>query len=279
MPDIHQSIGSVPPWLELGAVEMVDGVECRAVLGDWSHLPEWDRPPQYVADSLPAEPTPSKWLDGSETREPISQRLPGKDISELKGRHSGTCAIFGNGWSLQLHDLHRIKAAGIPIIGTNRTFKEQPGYTGPETDYLCVVDREWLQVPWVLSHPGLINGCYSKEDRTSVGYRATACNRRKPFSTDLAFDGYYAPKPATTGTLALQVAAYLGFTRMYLLGFDMCGQHFDQTAGSLHFGIALGHVRNTAKAMKELGLEVFVCGSPDSRAPFPKVPFEAIFEC
>jgi hypothetical protein len=201
--------------------------------------------------------------------------FPGKNIAELKGKHSGPVALLFNGESLKDHDLSRI---GIPTIGMNRTHRGWPGYTGPQPDYLCVVDKCWLdRMDWrraVRAHPAVINGSYSADD---VGYRVL---RGAPglFSFDLT-QGYAGHKPCTVGHLALQAAVYLGFTELFCLGFDLGGKHFDGTNGSkprMYLDAATTH-KAQARLLEGRGVKVWVVGSPDSNAPFPKLTFAEAF--
>jgi hypothetical protein len=260
--------------MNLGPSFEFEGAQVREVLNDFSHLDEDNRPPKYliaVEDKVKA----LHWSqDKSDNRAPVELMFPGKPISELKGKHSGKVAILFNGWSLAGKDLHRIKAEGIPIIGMNRTFVGFKSYDGPQPDYLCIVDHVWFTNEKCLSHPFLING---STDKGNHGYRVARSMRMSPFSFDLARDGYVNPVPATTGFLALQLAAYLGFTDIFCLGLDLCGQHFDHTTGSLHFSMARAHMDRMAPVMAAAGLKTYVVGSPDSRAPFQKVEFEALF--
>ncbi len=264
--------GAVPEWLTLGPLADVDGLLCREVLGDWSHLPEFDRPPKYVAHGFEAPPMPAH-LRTDPDRPPLTQKLPGRDISELCGRHSGACAILFNGPSLAGVDFERIP---VPTIGMNRTHRGNPALGGWEPDYLVVIDDVWLRVPTIRDHPGLVNGSLNTGDH---GYRATRSLRAKPFSLDLAFDGYVCHTPCTSGHLALQLAVYLGFTRIYCLGFDLGGKHFDGSPGeSQHFRLAVAYHKRQIPVLQERGVEVYVCGSPDSIAPFPHAPLSALLE-
>lgn len=266
---VEQLVGAVPPWMELGPPVMVNGVECHEILGDHSDRAECDRLPKYVSHGWAAPPPPPEY-DRSPDRPPLTQKLPGKDISLLKGIHRGAVALLFNGPTLAEHDLGQIK---VPLIGMNRTHSGNPAYKGREPDYLCVIDKFWFRVPEVVNHPRLINGSIHAGD---IGYRATRSLRAAPFSFDLAYDGYVCPAPCTTGHLALQIAVWMGFTRLYCLGFDLGGGHFDGTRGSPHFSWAISYHRRQATVLKDHGIDVFVCGSPASRAPFPRVPFEAL---
>lgn len=249
--------------MDLGAEAYVE------VPGDWSHLSEWDRPPKYALKIHPG--LTSKGFDKSETRGPVKRNYPGKDIAELKGRHSGRCAVLFNGPSMGLHDLFKIT---VPTIGMNRTYVGYPTYKGPPTDYYCAVDHCWLDKPEVMAHPFLINGSTHLADR---GYRIVRHPRFAPFSFDLARDGYVAPIPATTGHLSLQLAVYLGFTEIHAIGWDLKGGHFDGTAGSLHLQQVRRYHRRQVEPLTKRGIQVFVCGAPDSAIDFwPHSDFEAV---
>ena len=173
------------------------------------------------------------------------------------------------------HDLGRIKC---PTIGMNRTIAGFPGYSGPQPDYYCFVDWCWVDLPryrrLVLQHPCIINGSDQKED---IGYRVVRHPRFAPFSFDLERDGYAGPIPASTGHMALQLAAFLGFTEIHCLGWDMGGGHFDGTRASPHFPDAIRYHKRQAPYLKERGINVFVCGSPASNVEgFEHSAFEAV---
>lgn len=250
-------LGAIPAWLNLGPVIEIDGRECREVLGDWSHRPECDRPPKYVAHGFPYEVVRPDGMGID--RDALPQKLPGKHILGLKGIHSGACAIFFNGPSLAYHDLHAIS---VPTIGMNRTHLGFAGYKGPQPDYLCAIDEVWIKDPNVLAHPCLIDGSISGKD--NGGYRVTRHFRASPFSFDLARDGYCCPVPCTTGHLALQLAVYMGFTEIFCLGWDMAGGHFDGTKSSMHFPMARRYHQRQAKLLRDHGIKVWICGSTES---------------
>lgn len=270
MKNLEWVLGAVPAWLELGPEEEVDGFKVRRVLGDWSHMIPEDRPPEFVIIEW-STPPPSPLRDRSEDRPALPQRLPGKRIAELKGVHSGKVAILFNGASLAAHDLSLIRC---PIIGMNRTHAGNPGYSGPQPDYLCIIDPEWFENENVLRHPRIINGGL---DPRPIGYRVTRSLRMEPFSFDLERDGFVSPIPCTTGHLALQAAVYMGFTELYCLGLDMAGGHFDGTKASMHFSFANRYHQRQAPLLREHGIKVYVCGSPESKCQaFEHVPFEAL---
>lgn len=274
MSQVAQIVGPMPARWELGPVFTQEGREIREVLGDWDHLHECDRPPKYIFDQ-PLKGNLSGPFDMSESRTPLRQTRLGKPIAALKGIHSGKCALFFNGPSLNNHDLWKIRDAGIPIIGMNRTHTGFASYKGPQPDYLCVVDWLWLDKPDVVRHPGLING---STDPREYGTRVSRHFRAMPFSFDLDRDGYVSPVPATTGHLALQVAVYMGFTELYCLGFDLGGKHWDGSPGSLYYAAVNRYHRRQAPLLKERGINVYLCGSPESKnTAFEHRTFEELF--
>lgn len=262
--EVFQFAVPPPAWLQLGAPTEVDGVMVREILGDFSDLNPWDRPPKYVLDAAPLGPGPRKW-DTSETREAVKQTYPGRPVSELQGIGSGRVAILFNGPSLKQHDLFKIPC---PIIGMNRTHLGWKGYEGPQPDWLCLIDHVWFDVPKMMSaltHPAIINGGTHKNPQ---GWRIPKHPRMSPWSFDLARDGYAGNIPCTTGYMALQLAVWMGFTEIFCLGLDMGGGHFDGTQASLFYPTARAHLRRMAKRLGEVrpDVKVWVCGSPQSQA-------------
>lgn len=267
-------VGGIPAWLEVGPVQLIDGVLCREVLGDWSHRDEFNQIPKYIVEGATAPPERVLMPEG---REPVPVRFPGKRIDALKGIHSGKVAILFNGPSLANHDLWAIKKAGIPMIGMNRTHVGHEGYNGPQPDYLCVIDAVWTMNPNVRAHPCVIDGSTGEDD--TGGYRIARNFRASPFSFDLALDGYVPPLPCSTGHMALQLAVWMGFTELYCLGLDMGGGHFDGTRGSLNFAMARKYHEAQAPLLLARGIHVYVCGSPKSKClAFPQATFEQLLE-
>jgi hypothetical protein len=201
----------------------------------------------------------------------IPARLPGRPISELKGKHSGSVAILFNGKSLATKDLSKVP---FPMIGMNRTHVGWPEYKGPQPDYLCVVDKVWFDKgSWgqaVRKHPAIINGSWHSEP---IGYRVNRAEGLGWFSFDLEM-GYASPRPCTTGHLALQFAVYAGFTNLYCLGFDLDGGHFDGSKGTKSFPEAILAHQAQRALLEKAGVNVWVVGSPESKAPFPHVTFD-----
>lgn len=249
----------------------------HSIPGDWSHLSEWDRPPAFIPRIITgALRQQNRDITAFPDRAPIEQKFKGKPISDLKGLHSGKCAILFNGETLANHDLWEIRKRGIPIIGMNRTHVGYEGYKGPQPDYLCVVDHCWLEKESVRAHPFVING---STHLTAIGYRATRCWRQAPFALDMHRDGFVPPVPCTTGFLALQLAHYLGFSEAFCLGLDLGGGHFDGTEASKHMQLANTFKHRMQKALTDYNIpfKITICGSPNSACTaFPHSTFEEL---
>lgn len=244
-------------------------------------IPEHDRPPALICEQMAV--VNREHLDDSPNRRPIKQRHPGRNIEELKGIHSGPVAILHNGPSLADHDLWQIK---VPTIGMNRTHQGYvgvmgDGYKGPQPTYYCFYDHPWGRKETVLAHPRVINGSSMETDPSGGKFwRATASYRMFPFSFDLWRDGFAPPVPCTTGFLAMQLAVYMGFTELFLLGLDLGGGHFDGTKASASMPDAASHYEKVAPYLKNAGIKTWLCGSPGSLLTkvFPQVPFSALLE-
>lgn len=251
--------------------------------GDFAALHPVDRPPRRIIQGVPAGPP--RQYDRSPTRRPI-RGGEGRPIEELRDREaaSGACAVLHNGPSLAGLDLQTLR---VPLLGMNRTVPGRAGYQGPRPEYYVYTDQN----PWETSREVaaaleqgtlVVNGSSNPLDpfRAQGGsYRAVKCQRMHPFSLDLARDGYAPLVPCTSGFLALSLAIWLGFRRVYLLGLDLQGGHFDGTSASTNMPAAVEHYEKIALLLgkERPGLEVLVCASPASRVrAFPAAPFEAL---
>lgn len=264
------------PILKARSWKDARGRTWSALEGDFDSIPEHDRPPRFICENVAAGHR--LHYDDSPDRPGIPQRYPGRPIVELQGRHTGAVAILHNGPSLSLCDLDAIN---IPLLGMNRTFVGHEGYTGPQPDYYCFSDHPWANhleragyTRENLFMRSVVDG--SSLERSIGAYRATKSQRMFPFSFDLARDGYVPPVPCTTSFLALQLAAYLGFTTFYCLGLDLGGGHFDGTPASKSMPAALENYGRVAQVLEAAGISAYTVEAPDSPAPFPHISFAAM---
>lgn len=260
----------------------IHGRRITELKGNLRGIPKHDRPPRFILESIAMD---RKILrQTGPNRKALKQRYPGRPIEELKGREVGAVAILHNGPSLKQSPLNALQ---IPTIGMNRTLPQSyPDYLGPVPTYYCFADHPWGLNLEVVEGKGMIviNGS-SLESDPSQGrhYRATKSYRMAPFSHDLARDGYVSWVPCTTGFLALQLALYLGFTRIYLLGLDLSGTHFNSTPASVSMPDALKHYEVVSQNLKKVrpDVQVWVCNSPQSLVHpgiFPHAPLSQLLQ-
>lgn len=208
-------------------------------------------------------------------------------IEDLRGKHRGKCIVMGNGPSLIDHrrpnpdpalspDLSQWNFP--PVIGTNKSWTER------DSDYHVLLDHaQWA------SYPGVWKVYEEHGKLITMGGPGIQLKpwHDGPFSWDLT-QGVREGWPNTGGSVvlvALQVAAWLGFTEVFLLGCDLQGGKFydenfaaerPEYPGILKKQVALFSLVAPYLAGK---LTVWNCGArPASPSPFPAVPFEACLE-
>lgn len=136
-------------------------------------------------------------------------------IKRLKNKHAGeTGVIIGNGASLKDIDLKRL-AKKYPTLGSNKI------YLYPFTpDYWAVADNEMLYSCLADGYPNkdfspkvsFVNSMYPLEWATPVNYTI-----RYDFSRDIAKEIVIG---GTVTYVLLQIAYYMGFKKILLVGVD-----------------------------------------------------------
>ena len=166
---------------------------------------------------------------------PIKKREK-KRMQKLAEIHKGeSCVIVGNGPSLTAEDLDRIYAAGISSFGVNTIYRVFTDTKWRPT-YYAIDDRGMIRNPEIREHLAEMNAekyffikqnCiyqknlekYISSDKfiflNSDGNRKYLRNPR--FSYDVA-DKIYSI--GTVTYFCIQIAVYLGFKRIYLIGMD-----------------------------------------------------------
>lgn len=203
---------------------------------------------------------------------------PYGQLKQWKGIHSGPCVVMGNGPSLNDHgDMD--SWALPPVIGTNSSWIVR------DPEYHVLLDRaQWArEIP---TDPQVFDIMARKGALFTVGgpgYSLTPWHDGA-FSWDIT-QGVREGWPDTGGSVvlvALQLAAYMGFTKVFLLGCDLIGGKFyDEMFHEKHVGygdILQGQVELFRRVKPELEgrLEVLCCGARvGSPNPFQHVPFEA----
>jgi len=124
-----------------------------------------------------------------------------------------TVAILASGPSMSQAVADRVRAAGIPSIAVNNTFR-----LAPWADILYAADSKWWAcTPDALRFAGLkvscegVRGALSLRNAGKVGYSD------EPDCVHTF---------GNSGAQAIQIAAKAGAARILLLGFDMRGTHW-----------------------------------------------------
>lgn len=134
-------------------------------------------------------------------------------IWELKDRHAGeTLFLLGNGWSMRYYDAALMKQTGGVLMGCNRSFERYP------LDYLIWQDS------------GISKCCIKAPCTKLMPHRKrTAFSEGEiDYSTTYFFGfGRYGERNmgssvelSNSGSLALQMAHYFGFSTIILVGCD-----------------------------------------------------------
>jgi len=169
--------------------------------------------------------------------------------SRLRNRHSGRCFVIGNGPSLADVDLRPL--AHETIIVHNSFYKHRHAREA-NPDYLCISDESFFEdepktVEWHRIIEETLTGAelmvhlaakplfrkYSLYANRSVYFYQHGITVQHP--SQVNFD-FMRPRNVghTAGTrLGIPLAIYLGFTEIYLLGFD--ANWLDNYQGSYHF--------------------------------------------
>ena len=175
-------------------------------------------------------------------------------------------AILGNGRSLLDHDLSRIT---VPTIGLNRSWRLHGS-----TYFVCADYRHYCEAFDRMKH--LFVSGFASAEKWGVGTRVKALVGGDHWSDDLERGWVlcHTDGPGSVLHASLQLAKWLGFQTAYLLGTDFHGPHFDGTEAYGQMDVY--HNKLMAVARQRSGMDLYVCGSPDSRCELPKVGFEEV---
>ncbi len=203
-------------------------------------------------------------------------------LIKWKNIHEGeSCILVGNGPSLRMEDLEKIHHSGIASFGMNLIYKVydntvwRPAYyifsdynmmrqyydeiALLRRDNLFVKNFYYMEETPVLSdanyYPGCAERCYLDEQRFAVDI------------TKAVYGGY------TVMYDALQIAIYMGYKKIYLIGTDFSylddpatkGNHFydDKTddkrviAGKPHIYISLAAMRKAEAYAREHNIDIY----------------------
>lgn len=145
-------------------------------------------------------------------------------IAEFRGRYSGPVALLGGGESVDEIDTATL-ALEMPIIGINDSWRKRITPWMVYADPFKQSGAPCANIAFVPS-----NNHARRQPPKSLGSRVVAINHlprvpgERPAFMGLELSrGSYA---YFSGMLALEVAAWCGYDRIVLLGFDCKGSHF-----------------------------------------------------
>ena len=193
-----------------------------------------------------------------------------KQGARLAGRWSGqTVACIASGPSLTFDDCERVRAAGIPAIVTNTTFR-----WALWADALYAMDKQWWQ------------HYLAEVERAFPGLRCTPHLLPHRFGTiALKQCGFHSYNHSGAGAISL--ALHGGARRVILLGYDC--QH---TGGRAHWhadhGKGLGNARSIDRwmvsydqlreRMDKHGIAYVNC-TRETALDWPRAPLEEALRC
>lgn len=153
----------------------------------------------------------------------------GKDLAKLKDTHKGeTCVVVGNGPSLRAADLQKLYEKGIATFGTNRVFKifdqtdwRPTYYVSEDANILRGVQKEVSQLSAEKKFIPINLKWYEEIEISDANYFYMDYSGRYEENFGLAIDISHAvPCRATVTITCLQLAIYMGYSNIYLIGVD-----------------------------------------------------------
>jgi len=199
----------------------------------------------------------SEWLAGPKLRELAGdawrRNFQPRDpsLALLRDRHAGRgrCFVIGNGPSLKGMDLTRI--AGDFSIGAN-SFYKHPDAARVGLGFLCIFDPHFMKdeprgVEWHRTVEKLLPGTsfmlhhsaralvqkHGLYPGREVFYARSGIQTHEASRVDFDFRRPRNVGMTTGSSIAIQLAIYLGFREIYLVGFDC--NWLENTGASYHF--------------------------------------------
>lgn len=227
------------------------------------------------------------------------ERYFNPELQQFEGCHRGeSCFFIGNGPSLRAEDLDRLEEQGMVTFGVNR-IAQIFDQTKWRPTYFAMSDPAPFRDP-VASHPDRIAKEYSFcsdisqafwQNNTSdkiIRYHQThnICRRiEHSFSQDISRVIRFG---ATVSYECMQIAAYMGFSRIYLLGVDGFAAsgaskrhgHFYQEQGvmSQHYDTMMHTAYRTARKYADThGIKIYNATRGGYVEEFERVDFDKLF--
>ena len=153
----------------------------------------------------------------------------GNSLAKLKGSHKGErCFVIGNGPSLRASDLQQIHENHVPSFGSNRIFKifDQTDwrphyYASEDVIILKGIQHEVEQIPAEKKFIPVNLRWFEGIDIKGADYFYLDYNSELADTFGLSVNVPHCVRcRATVTTTCLQLAIYMGFSEIYLLGVD-----------------------------------------------------------
>ena len=151
----------------------------------------------------------------------------GKKLQTLKNTHIGeTCFIIGNGPSLKVEDLTKLYELKIPTFAFNRifcVFDETPFrptyYISQDENVTYGIKEQFENLDLKYRFHPIRWKWYSDLDMPNAYYFKTVESENKilGFTKDFSKEVYDS---STVAYSAFQLAYYMGYKKIYLIGFD-----------------------------------------------------------
>ena len=153
----------------------------------------------------------------------------GKSLAGMKDSHARErCFVIGNGPSLKAEDLQILYEKGVPCFGSNRVFKifDQTDwrprfYASEDVIILRGIQREVEQIPAERKFVPVNLKWFEGIDIKDADYFYMDYDSELADTFGLSVDVPHCVRcRATVTTTCLQLAIYMGFSEIYLLGVD-----------------------------------------------------------
>lgn len=190
-------------------------------------------------------------------------------IRSLKGTHEGeSCFVIGNGPSLQAEDLDTLAKAGVFCFAANRIYKIYPRTVWRPSLYMAldtyVLWDDFENIRKTGKYPKILNYNSARLGRRPEENIHYLCVH-EPFqiknyylSSDMLSEdpSRYSQKTATVTVNSIELAIYMGFKRVYLLGVDNNYAQKRQADGTITTDPAASSYFPGGEPSKTLGVSV-----------------------
>jgi NADH/NAD ratio-sensing transcriptional regulator Rex len=230
-----------------------------------------------------------------------SNKKYGIQLKKYKGLHAGeSCFIIGNGPSIKIEDLERIQKNGICNFGMNLAYKVYEKTSWRPTYYTIaeynILRQYYDEIKELASDHMFIKNFYHMDDTPHMegvnyypGCPQKCYLERQKFSDDISqiiYSGYSVMYDT------LQIAVYMGFSKIYLIGADFSylgdpakgGNHFYDSgfedkrtvAGPAYLDVTLNALAVAKLYADSKGIEIYNATRGGKLDVFPRVDLDSL---